>query len=103
MDFEMMVEMYNISKFYIPQDDHYDLAKDVVRYLTDMGHSVNEIDRAFREFPEITKALDEYDVYTQETEDVMDMNVEEYVAYEKEEYADEKFGGDYYEYLDDGE
>ena len=30
MDFEMMVEMYSIAKFYIPQDDHYDLAKDVV-------------------------------------------------------------------------
>ena len=103
MDFEMMVEMYNISKFYIPQDDHYDLAKDVVRYLTDMGHSPAEIERAFSEFDEVIKALDEYDVYTQETEDVMDMDVEEYVAYEKEEYADEKFGGDYYEYLDDGE
>lgn len=101
MDFEMMVEMYNISKFYIPQDDHYDLAKDVVRYLTDMGHSVSEIDRAFSEFPEVLKALDEYSTYTQETEDVMDMDVEEYVAKEKEEYEEEKFGGDYYEYLDD--
>lgn len=101
MDFEMMVEMYNISKFYIPQDDHYDLAKDVVRYLTDMGHDDIEISRAFREFPEVIKALDEYSVYTQETEDVMDMDVEEYVAKEKEEYEEEKFGGDYYEYLDE--
>lgn len=97
----MMVEMYNISKFYIPQDDHYDLAKDVVRYLTDMGHDDIEISRAFREFPEVIKALDEYSVYTQETEDVMDMDVEEYVAKEKEEYEEEKFGGDYYEYLDE--
>ena len=101
MDFEMMVEMYNISKFYIPQDDHYDLAKDVVRYLTDMGHSVSDIDRAFREFPEVMKALDEYSMYTQETEYVMDMDVEEYVDMEKEEYLDEKFGGDYYEYIDE--
>ena len=101
MDFEMMVEMYVIAKFYIPQDDHYDLAKDVVRYLTDMGHTEDEINRAFGEFPEISKALDKYAMYTQETEDVMDMDVEEYVAYEKEEYADEKFGGDYYEYLDE--
>ena len=101
MDFDMMVEMYNISKFYIPQDDHYDLAKDVVRYLTDMGHSTQEIDRAFGEYPEVMKALDEYSVYTQETEDVMDMDVEEYVDMEKQEYLDEKFGGDYYEYLDE--
>lgn len=101
MDFEMMVEMYVIAKFYIPQDDHYDLAKDVVRYLTDMGHTEDEINRAFGEFPEIVRALDKYAMYTQETEDVMDMDVEEYVAYEKEEYADEKFGGDYYEYLDE--
>lgn len=101
MDFEMMVEMYVIAKFYIPQDDHYDLAKDVVRYLTDMGHTEEEINRAFGEFPEIVRALDKYAMYTQETEDVMDMDVEEYVAYEKEEYADEKFGGDYYEYLDE--
>jgi len=91
MDFDMMVEMYNISKFYIPQDDHYDLAKDVVRYLTDMGHSSQEIDRAFGEFPEVMKALDEYSMYGQEIED--DMETEE----------DEKFGGDYYEYLDDDE
>lgn len=97
----MMVEMYTISKFYIPQDDHYDLAKDVVRYLTDMGHGNVEIERAFGEFPEVMKALDEYSVYTQETEDVMDMDVEEYVAMEKEEYEEEKFGGDYYEYLDE--
>ena len=75
MDLEMMVEMYNISKFYIPQDDHYDLAKDVVRYLTDMGHSEEEIIRAFREFPEVMDAVDEYSVYTQETEDVMDMDM----------------------------
>jgi len=101
MDFEMMVEMYNISKFYIPQDDHYDLAKDVVRYLTDMGHSSQEIDRAFGDFPEVMRALDEYNVYTQETEDVMDMDVEEYVEMEKSEYEAEKFGGDYYEYLDE--
>jgi hypothetical protein len=101
MDFEMMVEMYNISKFYIPQDDHYDLAKDVVRYLTDMGHSVSDIDRAFREFPEVMKALDEFSMYTQETEDVMDMDPEQYAAMEQEEYLDEKFGGDYYEYLDE--
>ena len=101
MDFEMMVEMYNISKFYIPQDDHYDLAKDVVRYLTDMGHSSQEIDRAFGDFPEVMRALDEYNVYTQETEDVMDMDVEEYVEMEKSEYEEEKFGGDYYEYLDE--
>lgn len=101
MDFEMMVEMYVIAKFYIPQDDHYDLAKDVVRYLTDMGHTEDEISRSFGEFPEIVRALDKYAMYTQETEDVMDMDVEEYVAYEKEEYADEKFGGDYYEYLDE--
>ena len=101
MDFDMMVEMYNISKFYIPQDDHYDLAKDVVRYLTDMGHDDIEISRAFREFPEVIKALDEYSVYTQETEDVMDMDVEEYVDMKKEEYEEEKFGGDYYEYLDE--
>jgi hypothetical protein len=40
-------------------------------------------------------------MYTQETEDVMDMDVEEYVDMEKEEYAEEKFGGDYYEYLDE--
>lgn len=103
MDFEMMVEMYVISKFYIPQDDHYDLAKDVVRYLTDMGHSVMEIERAFGEFDEVMRAIDEYSVYTQETEDVMDMDVEEYVAMEKEEYLDEKFGGDYYENLDKAE
>lgn len=103
MDFEMMVEMYVISKFYIPQDDHYDLAKDVIRYLTDMGHTEEEIIRAFRDFPEVMKALDEYAMYTQETEDVMDMDVEEYVAMEKEEYADEQFGGDYYEYVDDAE
>lgn len=103
MDFEMMVEMYVIAKFYIPQDDHYDLAKDVVRYLTDMGHDDVEISRAFGEFDEVIKALDEYSVYTQETEDVMDMDVEEYVDMEKREYVDEKFGGDYYEYLDDGE
>ena len=101
MDFEMMVEMYNIAKFYIPQDDHYDLAKDVVRYLTDMGHSAQEIDRAFSDFPEVMKALDEYSMYTQETEDVMDMDAEEYVEMEKEEYIEEKFGGDYYEYLDE--
>jgi hypothetical protein len=101
MDFEMMVEMYNISKFYIPQDDHYDLAKDVVRYLTDMGHSTSEIDRAFTEFPEVLKALDEYSMYTQETEDVMDMDPEEYAAKEQEDYLEEKFGGDYYEYLDE--
>lgn len=101
MDFEMMVEMYTISKFYIPQDDHYDLAKDVVRYLTDMGHSAQEIDRAFGDFPEVMKALDEYSMYSQETEDVMDMDAEEYVAMEKEEYAEEKFGGDYYEYIDE--
>jgi hypothetical protein len=103
MDFDMMVEMYIISKFYIPQDDHYDLAKDTVRYLTDMGHTVQEIDRAFGDFPEMVKALDEYDMYTQETEDVMDMDPEEYAAMEQSEYLDEKFGGDYYEYLDDGE
>jgi len=103
MDFEMMVEMYHISKFYIPQDDHYDLAKDVVRYLTDMGHTADEIENAFGEFPEVVKAIDEYSMYTQETEDVMDMDVEEYVDMKKEDYADEKFGGDYYEYLDDGE
>jgi len=101
MDFEMMVEMYVISKFYIPQDDHYDLAKDVVRYLTDMGHSVSDIDRAFSEFPEVMRALDEYSVYTQETEDVMDMDPEQYAAMEQEEYLDEKFGGDYYEYIDE--
>lgn len=101
MDFDMMVEMYNIAKFYIPQDDHYDLAKDVVRYLTDMGHTEEEIDRAFGEFPEIMKALDKYAMYTQETEDVMDMDPLEYAAMEKEEYVDEKFGGDYYEYLDE--
>lgn len=99
----MMVEMYNISKFYIPQDDHYDLAKDVVRYLTDMGHSTQEIDRAFGEFPEVMKALDEFDMYSQETEDVMDMDPQEYAAMEQEEYLDERFGGDYYEYLDDSE
>ena len=103
MDFDMMVEMYVISKFYIPQDDHYDLAKDVVRYLTDMGHSAQEIDRAFGEFPEVMKALDEYSEYSQETEDVMDMDPEEYAAMEQEDYLEEKFGGDYYEYLDDGE
>ncbi len=103
MDFDMMVEMYNISKFYIPMDDHYDLAKDVVRYLTDMGHSEEEIVRAFREFPEVMKAVDEYAIYTQETEDVMDMDPMEYAAKEQEEYVDEKFGGDYYEYLDDEE
>jgi hypothetical protein len=103
MDFDMMVEMYNISKFYIPQDDHYDLAKDVVRYLTDMGHSTQEIDRAFGEFPEVMKALDEFDMYSQETEDVMDMDPQEYAAMEQEEYLDERFGGDYYEYLDDSE
>ena len=97
MDFEMMVEMYNIAKFYIPQDDHYDLAADVVRYLTDMGHSEDEIIRAFREFPEVIKAVDEYSIYTQEAEDDMDMDTEE------TEYEDEKFGGDYYEYLDDEE
>ena len=101
MDFDMMVEMYTIAKFYIPQDDHYDLAKDVVRYLTDMGHSSQEIDRAFGDFPEVMKALDEYSMYSQETEDVMDMDAEEYVAMEKEEYAEEKFGGDYYEYVDE--
>lgn len=103
MAFDMMVEMYVISKFYIPQDDHYDLAKDVVRYLTDMGHSSQEIDRAFNEFPEVMKALDEFDMYSQETEDVMDMDPDEYAAMEQEEYLDEKFGGDYYQYLDDGE
>ena len=42
-------------------------------------------------------------MYSQETEDVMDMDPEEYAAMEQEEYLDEKFGGDYYEYLDDGE
>jgi hypothetical protein len=89
MDFDMMVEMYAISKFYIPQDDHYDLAKDVVRYLTDMGHSAQDIDRAFGEFTEVMKALDEYSVYTQETEDVMDMDPEEYAAMEQEEYLDD--------------
>ena len=68
-----------------------------------MGHSTQEIDRAFGEFPEIMKALDEFSVYSQETEDVMDMDPEEYAAMEQEEYLDEKFGGDYYEYLDDGE
>jgi hypothetical protein len=103
MDFEMMVEMYAMAKFYIPQDDHYDLAKDTVRYLTDMGHDASEIENAFGEFPEVIKALDEYEVYTQETEDVMDMDPEEYAAMEQEEYLDEKFGGDYYEYLDDQE
>jgi hypothetical protein len=103
MDFEMMVEMYAMAKFYIPQDDHYDLAKDTVRYLTDMGHDATEIENAFGEFPEVIKALDEYEVYTQETEDVMDMDPEEYAAMEQEEYVNEKFGGDYYEYLDDGE
>jgi len=103
MDFEMMVEMYNIAKFYIPQDDHYDLAKDVVRYLTDMGHSTQEIDRAFGEFEEVMRALDEFSMYSQETEDVMDMDPEEYAAMEQDEYLEEKFGGDYYEYLDDGE
>jgi len=101
MDFDMMVEMYNISKFYIPQDDHYDLAEDVVRYLTDMGHSEEEIIRAFREFPEMVKAVDEYSIYTQEAEDVMDMDPMEYAAREQEEYVEEKFGGDYYEYLDE--
>lgn len=101
MDFEMMVEMYVISKFYIPQDDHYDLAKDVVRYLTDMGHTEEEIIRAFRDFPEVMKALDEYAIYTQETEDVMDMDPMEYAEMEQEEYIDEKFGGDYYEYIDE--
>ena len=101
MDFDMMVEMYVISKFYIPQDDHYDLAQDVVRYLTDMGHSSQEIDRAFGEFPEVMKALDEFDMYTQETEDVMDMDPEEYAAMEQSEYLEENFGGDYYEYLDE--
>lgn len=101
MDFDMMVEMYNISKFYIPQDDHYDLAEDVVRYLTDMGHSEEEIIRAFREFPEVVKAVDEYSIYTQEAEDVMDMDPMEYAAREQEEYVEEKFGGDYYEYLDE--
>jgi len=101
MDFDMMVEMYVISKFYIPQDDHYDLAKDVVRYLTDMGHSSQEIDRAFGDFPEVMKALDEFDMYSQETEDVMDMDPEEYAAMEQEDYLEEKFGGDYYEYLDE--
>jgi len=101
MDFEMMVEMYNISKFYIPQDDHYDLAKDTVRYLTDMGHTVSEIEVAFSEFPEVMKALDEYSVYTQETEDVMDMDPEEYAAKEQEDYLEQKFGGDYYEYIDE--
>jgi len=101
MDFDMMVEMYVISKFYIPQDDHYDLAKDVVRYLTDMGHSSQEIDRAFGEFPEVMKALDEFDMYSQETEDVMDMDPEEYAAMEQSEYLEENFGGDYYEYLDE--
>ena len=75
MDFEMMVEMYNISKFYISKDDHYDLAVDVVRYLTDMGHVEEDIIRAFREFPEVIDAVDEYSVYTQETEDVMDMDM----------------------------
>lgn len=76
MDLEMMVEMYNISKFYIPQDDHYDLAVDVVRYLTDMGHVEEDIIRAFREFPEVIDAVDEYSVYTQEAaEDVMDMDM----------------------------
>ena len=89
MDFDMMVEMYAISKFYIPQDDHYDLAKDVVRYLTDMGHRAQDIDRAFGEFTEVMKALDEYSVYTQETEDVMDMDPEEYAAMEQEEYLDD--------------
>jgi hypothetical protein len=101
MDFDMMVEMYNISKFYIPQDDHYDLAEDVVRYLTDMGHSEEDIIRAFREFPEMVKAVDEYSIYTQEAEDVMDMDPMEYAAREQEEYVEEKFGGDYYEYLDE--
>ena len=101
MDFEMMVEMYNIAKFYIPQDDHYDLAKDVVRYLTDMGHSVQEIDRSFGEYKEVMRALDEYSMYTQETEDVMDMDPEEYAAMEQEEYLEEKFGGDFYEYMDE--
>ena len=42
-------------------------------------------------------------MYTQETEDVMDMDPMEYAEMEREEYVDEKFGGDYYEYLDDGE
>jgi hypothetical protein len=68
-----------------------------------MGHSAQDIDRAFGEFTEVMKALDEYSVYTQETEDVMDMDPEEYAAMEQEEYLDEKFGGDYYEYLDDNE
>ena len=103
MDFEMMVEMYAISKFYIPQDDHYDLAKDTVRYLTDMGHSIRDIENAFNEFPEMMKALDEFTEYSQETEDVMDMDPEEYAAMERDEYLDEKFGGDYYEYLDEQE
>jgi hypothetical protein len=103
MDFDMMVEMYVISKFYIPMDDQYDLAKDVVRYLTDMGHSTRDIERAFGDFSEVMKALDEFDMYTQETEDVMDMDPMEYAAKEQEDYLDEKFGGDYYEYLDDGE
>lgn len=96
MDFEMMIEMYNISKFYIPQDDHYDLAKDVVRYLIDMGHTEDEIARAFSEYPEVIKAVDDFSVYTQETEDVMDMDPYEYADGEKED-----FGGDYYEYLDE--
>lgn len=79
MDLSLAAEVYNISKFYIPQDDHMDLAKDVVRCFIDLGYTDYEITRAFSEFPEMSKALLDY----------------------ADETSGESFGGDYYEYLDE--
>lgn len=101
MDFDMMVEMYNISKFYIPTHCHYDLAKDVVRYLTDMGHSDADIERYFGDYPEVMNALAEFYEHEEEMSEVEDMDATEYAEMERDEELDEKFGGYYYEYLDE--
>lgn len=79
MDLSLAAEVYNISKFYIPQDDHMDLAKDVVRCFIDLGYADYEINRAFSDNTEIAKALQDY----------------------ADETSGESFGGDYYEYLDE--
>lgn len=79
MELSLAAEIYNISKFYIPQDDHYDLAKDTVRCLIDLSYADYEITRAFADNPEISKALADY----------------------ASETSGEDFGGDYYEYLNE--
>jgi len=79
MELSLAAEIYNISKFYIPQDNHYDLAKDVVRTLIDLSYPDYEITRAFVDNPEISKALADY----------------------ANEASGEDFGGDYYEYFNE--